>query len=281
MATHWPGPDPDAAAGASVGGCVWGRDPLDAGAGAEAIAVEGAAVTEKNRLTVGCRVGNGDGTPGAVPQKQPLPQVWKKPHCWGNAGSAGQLVRHGMNRGPLGADVVRTRGRCCMGALLPVVLELAVGADVTRDADGRSVGLGREVGGWVGAGLLPMLRPSSSSLLVGRRETGTRDGRHEGRLVSVFCGLALGLGAALGLCVVLGLIGLGTALSLGLGADLGLIGLGTALGLGVDLGLIGLGTALSLGLGVDLGLTMGLVAGLGWVLGRGLHDLSLFSQTPC
>ena len=153
MATHWPGPDPDAAAGASVGGCVWGRDPLvaSAGAGAEAIAVEGADETEKNRLTVGCRVGNGDGTPGAVPQKQPLPQVWKKPHCWGSAGSAGQLVRHGMNRGPLGAGVVRTRGRCCVGALLPVVLELAVGADDTRDADGRGVGLGREVGGWVGA----------------------------------------------------------------------------------------------------------------------------------
>ena len=36
--------------------------------------------TTVNMLVVGTAVGAGEGPAGRVPQKQPLPQVWKKPH---------------------------------------------------------------------------------------------------------------------------------------------------------------------------------------------------------
>lgn len=50
-----------------------GATPRGAGAGAVATVVRGWRIA--NELTVGCRVGNGDGAPGTVPQKHPLPQV--------------------------------------------------------------------------------------------------------------------------------------------------------------------------------------------------------------
>ena len=41
---------------------------------------------------VGTRVGMGDGTPGKVPQKQPLPQFSKKPHAGTTSGGRGQFA---------------------------------------------------------------------------------------------------------------------------------------------------------------------------------------------
>ena len=51
----------------------------------------------ENELVVGKAVGPNVGTALLrVPQKQPLPQVWKKPHLGARAGRAGQLVLQGM-----------------------------------------------------------------------------------------------------------------------------------------------------------------------------------------
>jgi len=71
-----------------------------------------------------------------------------------------------MNRGALGAGVVRTRGRCCEGALLAVVLApAAVGAEAIGDA----VRTRRRC--WVGALLAVVLAPAA----VGAEATGDTD----------------------------------------------------------------------------------------------------------
>ena len=51
-----------------------------------------------NMLFVGCRVGKSDGTPGAVPQKQPLPQVCGKRKRKGQGRSGGRVERSGVVR---------------------------------------------------------------------------------------------------------------------------------------------------------------------------------------
>jgi hypothetical protein len=49
-----------------------------------------------NMLVVGRAEGASEGTAGRVPQKQPLPQVWKKPQRGARAGGEGQLREQGM-----------------------------------------------------------------------------------------------------------------------------------------------------------------------------------------
>jgi len=51
------------------------REPLPGGPGGSV-----GGETTVNMLVVGTAVGAGEGPAGGVPQKQPLPQVWKKPH---------------------------------------------------------------------------------------------------------------------------------------------------------------------------------------------------------
>ena len=45
---------------------------------------------------VGWAEGASEGTAGLVPQKQPLPQVWKKPQRGARAGGDGQLREQGI-----------------------------------------------------------------------------------------------------------------------------------------------------------------------------------------
>jgi hypothetical protein len=49
-----------------------------------------------NMLVVGWAEGASEGTAGLGPQKQPLPQVWKKPQRGARAGGEGQLREQGM-----------------------------------------------------------------------------------------------------------------------------------------------------------------------------------------
>jgi hypothetical protein len=93
-----PPPPPEATAtgaGAPLGAGVRSLRAVGAGAtrrGADA--VEGAADgvagwLTVNMLFVGCRVGKREGTPGAVPQKQPFPQVCRKRMRQGTREGAG------------------------------------------------------------------------------------------------------------------------------------------------------------------------------------------------
>ena len=63
---------------------------------------EGAGDIKKNIACVGTIVGADVGPVGQTPQKQPIPQLWKKAHEGARAGGTGQLDKHGMHAGAVG-----------------------------------------------------------------------------------------------------------------------------------------------------------------------------------